>query len=86
MVFVLLCKEGFFSCEIEVLWQCFKVDYFLCYIYKQIVWYCIYLLCYEDSSKFLVLFSKKVICGGMEVFIYIKDQVVLFVIVVVEFD
>lgn len=59
MASALLRKEGFSSREIEVLWQRFKADYFLRHTHKQIAWHCTHLLRHEDSSKPLVLLSKK---------------------------
>ncbi|EKF9060286.1 bifunctional uridylyltransferase/uridylyl-removing protein GlnD [Vibrio cholerae] len=86
MASALLRKEGFSSREIEVLWQRFKADYFLRHTHKQIAWHCTHLLRHEDSSKPLVLLSKKATRGGTEVFIYTKDQAALFATVVAELD
>ncbi|MCX9564323.1 HD domain-containing protein, partial [Vibrio cholerae] len=86
MASALLRKEGFTSREIEVLWQRFKADYFLRHTHKQIAWHCTHLLRHTDSSKPLVLLSKKATRGGTEVFVYTKDQAALFATVVAELD
>ncbi len=86
MASALLRKEGFSSREIEVLWQRFKADYFLRHTHKQIAWHCPHLLRHEDSSKPLVLLSKKATLGGTKVFIYTRDQAALFATVVAELD
>ena len=79
-------KEGFSAREIEVLWQRFKADYFLRHTHKQIAWHCENLLRMEDTSKPLVLISKKATRGGTEVFVYSPDQPALFATVVAELD
>ena len=86
MASALLRKEGFSAREIEVLWQRFKADYFLRHTHKQIAWHCENLLRMEDTSKPLVLISKKATRGGTEVFVYSPDQPALFATVVAELD
>jgi [protein-PII] uridylyltransferase len=86
MASALLRKEGFSAREIEVLWQRFKADYFLRHTHKQIAWHCENLLRMENTSKPLVLISKKATRGGTEVFVYSPDQPALFATVVAELD
>ena len=86
MASALLRKEGFSAREIEVLWQRFKADYFLRHTHKQIAWHCENLLRMEDTSKPLVLISKKATRGGTEVFVYSPAQPALFATDVAELD
>ncbi|GEA49347.1 bifunctional uridylyltransferase/uridylyl-removing enzyme [Vibrio inusitatus NBRC 102082] len=79
-------SQGFTPREIEVLWQRFKADYFLRHTPQQLAWHAQAILKQEDPDAPLVLINPQPTRGGSELFVYTKDQPVLFASVVAELD
>ncbi|WP_040889866.1 bifunctional uridylyltransferase/uridylyl-removing protein GlnD [Vibrio ezurae] len=79
-------SQGFTPREIEVLWQRFKADYFLRHTPQQLAWHAQAILQQEDPDSPLVLINPQPTRGGSELFVYTKDQPVLFASVVAELD
>ncbi|OBT16872.1 [protein-PII] uridylyltransferase [Vibrio sp. UCD-FRSSP16_10] len=79
-------SQGFTPREIEVLWQRFKADYFLRHTPQQLAWHAQAILNQEDPDSPLVLINPQPTRGGSELFVYTKDQPVLFASVVAELD
>ncbi|CAM4006969.1 bifunctional uridylyltransferase/uridylyl-removing protein GlnD [Vibrio neonatus] len=79
-------SQGFTPREIELLWQRFKADYFLRHTPQQLAWHAQAILQQEDPDSPLILINPQPTRGGSELFVYTKDQPVLFASVVAELD
>ena len=69
----LLAEQNIDIDAIKVIWQQFKLDYFLRYSPGQISWQSRHILAHTNDAP-LVIISDKAYRGGTEVFIYTKDR------------
>ncbi|WP_390623812.1 bifunctional uridylyltransferase/uridylyl-removing protein GlnD [Vibrio gallicus] len=83
---LILQARGFDKKEVDLLWQRFKADYFLRHTHQQLVWHTEGILQKHQQGETLILASPTTTRGGTEVFVYTKDQPVLFASIVAELD
>ena len=80
----LLHEMGINDVQNSALWHNFRINYFLRYKSKQIVWHISHILKHHDKTKPLVLIGDKTAQGATEIFVYYKDMPALFSIVATE--
>ncbi len=80
----LLREIGFNDVQKSLLWHNFRINYFLRYKSKQIIWHIRHILTPHDNTKPLILISDKNEQGATEIFVYYQDMPTLFSVVATE--